>query len=419
MAQTGEGVKECELIRWFVKEGETVEEFDKVCEVQSDKATIEITSPYRGSVQKLHHRTGDVVQVGDVLADILSNEPKGTKALEGTQETGAPEGGSGRLDDSKEVSKAPGKGVATSPAVRHLARELGIDLSLVAGTGPQGRITKADVLEFVKIKDAREGDRMHKRDAATESTESLTRSSVEDYDIIPLRGFRKAMVRTMKAAGDIPHFYFCDEINMNSLKDMRNRLRAGSGLSPMEKLTYMPFFIKATSIALKTFPSLNSSMHPSEEAVIQHMKCNIGVAIATEHGLVVPNIKDVDHHSIVSLANELLRLQTAAKANKLSPEDLSGTTFTLTNIGAIGGTYALPLINPPEVAIMAFGRTSVLPRYVVKDEDGTNSQLLPVNVMNISLGADHRVVDGATLAGFAMHWKSLIEDPARFLLYLQ
>lgn len=420
LAQTGEGVKECELVRWFVKEGEPVEEFDKVCEVQSDKATIEITSPYKGSVQKLRHNAGDVVQVGDVLAEILAQEPDGGIGLEDIEESAYnPQGAPVQMEHREKVSKVYDRGIATSPAVRHLAKELGIDLSLIAGTGPQGRITKSDVLNFVEKKDDVGEETTPKFDSTKSGSQPLpATASTENYDIVPLRGFRKAMVRTMTAAGEVPHFYFCDEINMNFLKDIRSRLRGGSGLSPTEKLTYMPFFIKAASVALRSFPSLNSSMHPSGDAILQHKMCNIGVAIATEHGLVVPNIKDVDSHSIVTLANELLRLQKAAKANKLSPADLSGTTFTLTNIGSIGGTYALPLINPPEVAIMAFGRTTILPRYASMGEDDNYSQPMPVNVMNICLGADHRVVDGATLAGFATHWKSLIEDPARLLLYL-
>ena len=218
----------------------------------------------------------------------------------------------------------------------------------------------------------------------------------------------------MSAVAAIPHFHYCDEVCTDSLVQLRTKLQGAPALKGT-KLTFMPFFIKAAALALAENPQINASLAPSGDALVQHSSVNIGIAVATPHGLVVPNLKNVQQHSIAYIARELSRLQTAAMNNQLKPEEVSGGTFTISNIGVVGGTYATPLINPPEVAIMALGKIQKLPRF----GGPSGSDLTQAHIMSVSLGADHRVVDGATLAGFGVFWKTLVEDPERLLLELR
>lgn len=195
--------------------------------------------------------------------------------------------------------------------------------------------------------------------------------------------------------------------------ELRDALRGDPALAGA-RLTFLPFLMKAAALAIRQVPLVNASLAEDQSAILEHSHVNLGVAMATPHGLVVPNIKHVQSKSIADIAQELGRLQAAAAANQLRPADLAGGTFTLSNIGSIGGTYATPLINPPEVAILAVGRVARVPRLTL-DESG----IAPASVLNISLGADHRVVDGATLAGFARAFRGFVESPGSLLLHLR
>ncbi|KAI7842438.1 hypothetical protein COHA_004077 [Chlorella ohadii] len=411
LAQTGEGIKECELVQWFVQEGDEVEEFGRVCEVQSDKATIEISSPYAGVVRKLHHKPGDVVQVGDVLADIHTGGDEEAPAAAASSGAAAAAGGHAprqaggaaapsfaaagvQYSSSGDEQAWEGK-VLTSPAVRHLAKQYGINLSQVPATGPGGRVLKGDVLAYIEgmggaatagaagasgVGGPSAAAAEQAAAAAAPSAAAAGEESMEPV-VVQLRGYRKAMVRHMTASAAIPHFHFCEE---------------------------------AAGLALRDWPFLNASLSADQGSVACHRHVNIGVAMATPHGLVVPNIKHVQSKTVLEIAAELVRLQDAAAANHLSQADISGGTFTISNIGTIGGTYATPLVNPPEVAIMAVGRVQRLPRFA---EDGFT--VVPSSIMSMSLGADHRVVDGAALAGFASTWRQYVESPGRLLLHLR
>ncbi|KAL4425054.1 hypothetical protein ABPG77_001832 [Micractinium sp. CCAP 211/92] len=456
LAQTGEGIKECELVQWFVGEGDTVEEFGRVCEVQSDKATFEITSPYAGVVRRLHHSPGHVVQVGDVLADIHlaggqdlelhspSLEGSGSGAAASEQRHGQDEHapGTARRQELHPASSGSigedevADRVLTSPAVRRLAKDYGISLAKVSGTGPGGRVTKGDVLAYLDslsaagpgtiAEDVAHGvptteeatvagiPEQHPHVAlATPQHAEPTAAAALEPTVVHLRGYRKAMVKSMTAAAAIPHFHFCEEVQVDQLVALRQQLRDDPALAGA-KLTFLPFFIKAAALAIREYPLVNASLGRDQATVLLHRRVNLGVAMATPHGLAVPNIKDVQDKSVLELAAELGRLQAAAAANKLTQTDTSGGTFTLSNIGTIGGTYATPLVNVPEVAIMAVGRLRLVPRFV-----GDSAAVVPASVMNISLGADHRVVDGATLAGFARSWAAYVESPGKLLLHLR
>ncbi|KAK9827299.1 hypothetical protein WJX81_002270 [Elliptochloris bilobata] len=420
---TGEGIKECELIEWHIKEGDVVAEFDRICEVQSDKAAVEITSRYAGTVRRLCHEPGAMVQVGEALLEVeVADEPEEEEDAAAASALG-PMPPVQQLAPAEQAVKREQAGLAAtlaSPAVRRVAREHGVDLASVQGTGPSGRIYKEDVLRLVEAASEEVPGPSLQHKLPEQRAEQLSRpapsaaglpAAAEDV-IIPLRGYARTMVRSMTAAGAVPHFHYCDELDAGPLLAARALLASDPALGGA-RLTFLPFVLKALTVALAEFPVLNSSLSADGKALLQHAAHNIGVAMATPTGLVVPNVKAVQGRSVAGVAAELARLQAAAAAGRLGPEDLAGGTLTVSNIGAIGGTYASPLVNPPEVAIVALGRV----REVVRPAPGGG--FMTASVLAASWGADHRVVDGATLARFSNVWKALLEEPRRLLLHLR
>jgi len=385
------------------------------------------------------------VPVGDVLAEIAvqgSDSPlleESSDAVNSTSISPGVDSSNGSFkttcasNSTSGNSRSHEKGkVLTSPAVRRLAQELNINILNVFATGPGGRVTKGDVMAYHEAgleeipgaanaageaaDAAAEGIDHHidqKQQKYHKKEEEEENMLEKPLHTIPLRGYRRAMFKSMTTAASIPHFHFCDEVNANAIVDLRSRLHNSPALKGV-KLTYLPFFIKAAALALAENPSINASIASSGDAIIQHAHINIGVAVATPLGLVVPNIKHVEQLSIAEIAREISHLQTVAINNQLTPEEVTGATFTISNIGVMGGTYATPLINSPEVAIMALGKIQKLPRFT---ENGAT--VVPTYIMNVSFGADHRVVDGATLAGFGVAWKTLVEDPGKLILELR
>ncbi|KAI3469359.1 hypothetical protein Pfo_026022 [Paulownia fortunei] len=423
LAQTGEGIAECELLKWFVHEGDQVEEFQPLCEVQSDKATIEITSRYRGKVSKVLHVPGNIVKVGETLLKMAVDENAfSNQCFEASEVIKAQDSNISEFDVADSGHrKAKIGGVLSTPAVRNFAKQLGVNIEDVHGTGKEGRVLKEDVLNYA----AREG-------ILKESSASFTASSAEQYlegdqefpDIsstygweyedrtIPLRGFQRAMVKSMTLAAKIPHFHYVDEINCNALVELKASFQ-NENSDPGVKYTFLPVLIKSLSMALSKYPLLNSCFNEELQEVTLKGSHNIGIAMATPHGLVVPNIKKVQCLSILEITKELSRLQQLALANKLSSDDISGGTITLSNIGAIGGKFGSPLINVPEVSIIALGRIQKIPQF---DEDGNVS---PASIMTVNIGADHRVLDGATVARFCNEWKLFIEKPELLMLHMR
>jgi 2-oxoisovalerate dehydrogenase E2 component (dihydrolipoyl transacylase) len=419
LADVGEGIAECEVLKWHIKVGDKIKEFDPICEVQSDKATVEITSRYDGIVTKLHYATGSMAKVGSPLVDI----DLGGSIVDGTPAVDAPVGA---VHAAAPVvpAAAPPKGngpVLATPAVRHIAKQKGIDLSTVVGTGREGRILKEDILQHDQKK---EQPAVHTPPPATSTPSHLQAAptapsapspAVEQQgreQVLPLSGIRRVMARSMTAAAIVPHFGFNDEFSMDHLQHLRATLKPVAEARGV-KLTYMPFFIKAASLALKQYPTLNSSINPElTELTVKHYH-NIGVAMDTPHGLVVPNIKDVQDKSIFEIAQELTRLHAAALSNHLSRNDLAGGTFTISNIGTIGGTYASPVLVLPEVVIGAIGKIQKVPRYNAKGD------LVPVHLLKVSWSADHRVVDGATMANFSNAMKLFVEKPEAMIADLK
>ena len=417
LADIGEGLLEVELSEWVVKPGDTVEEFDKLCLTHSDKANYAITTPYDGIIRKLHIEPGKKVRVGQPLCDIEvenSVPGEGTNAQESHGEATA----------SSSTSAAPtpttSKGAAQSdlsmktfatPAGRCIAKENKIDLSKVTGTGKAGRIMKEDILNYIASGGKGSSDKASSGTATSPASPVLGLGAVPEDKVVPIRGVQKAMVQSMKRALEIPAFGAMDEIDMGRLIATRNELRHElKSVAPELKLSFMPFFLKAASLALTDFPMLNAHTNDDCTEVTWKGSHNIGFAMDTPAGLLVPVVKNVQALSILDVARELDRLIAAGKAGKLTTADMTGGTFVLSNIGSIGATYTSPVIFPPQVAIGALGKAQKLPRF------DKNNSVYAAEIVNVSWSADHRVVDGATMVRFSNAFKRYCESPSLMLL---
>ncbi|XP_001952701.1 lipoamide acyltransferase component of branched-chain alpha-keto acid dehydrogenase complex, mitochondrial [Acyrthosiphon pisum] len=403
LADIGEGISEVTVKEWYVNVGDVVSEFDDVCEVESDKATVTITSRYAGVVTKVHYETGATARVGSALVDIEVVEDGETAAAEqladgaevvadNVEEVAATS--SGEPADADATGAGVTAQVLTTPAVRRIAAEKGIDLTAVRGTGKHGRVLKEDIL----------GSADQSTATAVDSRPPL---SVPLQDFIPLTGYAKTMRNTMEASNKIPTLVITDEVNLTKLMELKAQL------APHIKLTLLPFLLKATSLALARHPRINSTASPDFKSYRPNESHNIGVAIDTPLGLAVPNVKDVQTLSVVGVARRLAELRAKAAAGKLAPSDVTGGTFTLSNMGSIAGSAFQPMILPPEVAIGAFGRINYRPRY------DDQHQLVRTPVMGVSWGADHRILDGAAVAKFFKDWKTYVENPSLVLADVQ
>ncbi|KAG1058121.1 hypothetical protein G6F43_000065 [Rhizopus delemar] len=404
LADIGEGITECEVIQWFVEPGSEVNEFDKICEVQSDKASVEISSRFSGKVLKLHHNLHDIAKVGSPLVDIDTPE----EDEEQLPETKVP---SEQVKETKVIkvedqdrAKLSEESILATPAVRRVAREKNIDLSKVIGTGKDGRILKDDVFAYA---DSTQPGNVKQQAASIDLKEG---GRAEALNMI-----QKAMFKSMTQSLGIPQFGYKDDIELDATTKYRAALNkhiaAHPDLYSFKKMTYLPIFIKCLSVALTRYPILNAKLEGDISdlnaiRVLYRPSHNIGIAMDTPQGLIVPNVKDVQTKTIFEIASDIHRLQELAKANALSVADMKGGTITLSNIGTIGGTYTSPVIISSELAIVALGRIQKLPRFDEQD------RVVAKHVMPVSWSADHRIIDGATMARFGNYWKNLIENPA-------
>ncbi|XP_022900766.1 lipoamide acyltransferase component of branched-chain alpha-keto acid dehydrogenase complex, mitochondrial [Onthophagus taurus] len=407
LADIGEGIKDVVIKEWFVKEGDKVSQFDNICEVQSDKASVTITSRYDGIVKKLHHKVDSIALVGKPLLDI---EVEGEESSSSSSESDVSDGESKKEPQSaqKDINEINDINIALCiPSVRRLAKEHNINLSEIRGTGKKGRILKEDVIRYLESKKVPAIPRETQPIREFKSAEIKTRSD----RIEPLKGFQRAMIKTMSEALKIPHFLLCEEITVTKLTSLRKSIKQEAENQGI-KLTMMPFFIKAASNALSRNDVLNATFDSNSELVTYHGAHNIGVAMDTKIGLAVPIIKNVDQLTILEIAQELNRLMVSGKEGNFRTQDLQGGTFTLSNIGIIAGTYAAPVILPPQVAILAIGATQTLPRF---DKD---KNLVAEDVLNVSGSGDHRIVDGASMARFLKDFKKQLEEPNYLFLNL-
>lgn len=417
LADIGEGIKECEVIQWFVEPGAKIEEFDPICEVQSDKASVEITSRYNGVIKKLHYDAGQMAHVGKPLVDI--DIENGDDAGEAAPQQAPEEQGQKQEENvvsstttAATESKAPASkfGALATPAVRRICRELNIDVAQVNGTGKDGRVLKEDVVRF------NQRDEQETAKPAPKPAQPPAPSAEES--VSQLTPIQKQMFKTMTNSLSIPHFLYTDEVKMDNLAKMRanlNQQLASAGEEDMpKKLSFMPFFIKALSLSLNKYPIVNSrvSFENDKPVLVNRPAHNIGVAMDTPTGLIVPNIKDVANKTIPQIGAELNRLQELGAQGKLTTNDLKGGTITISNIGTVGGTYVAPVIVDSEVAIVGLGKAKKLPRY------DDNMNVVPETIVNTSWSGDHRVIDGMTMARMVDLWKQYVENPEKMFMYL-
>lgn len=390
----GEGITEGEIVKWEVKVGDKVSEHQTIAKVETDKAVVDLPSPKAGTILRIYHKEGDIVKVGETLVTIGETGEE----IEKTEvKLTAPASVVGVLE---EAPPATGKlGILATPATRRLARELGVDISQVMGTGLESRITEEDVRKFAEGKGKK--------------PETFIRKKKYDlygyYESIPIKGVRRSTAKRMiESARAIPHVTQMDEADVTELVRIRERQKDIAQKHGIH-LTYLAFVIRAVVGALKQYPYLNSSVDQENEEIILKKYYNIGVAVDTEDGLIVPVVKGTDQKSLMKIAQEIQNLAEKARTREIDLADLKGGTFTVTNIGFIGGTHATPIINYPETAILAMGR--IYDKPVVRD-----GEIVVRKVMPLSLSFDHRVIDGVMAARFTNAVIRYLEDPTLICL---
>ena len=455
----GEGVMEGEIVAWHVASGQAVREDEPMVEVMTDKATVTIGAPKTGTVQELRANVGDVVAVGSVIVTLDTNgasrpEPKTMKhtappppepvaAPEPVAK--APEPAATAVGDIKEslpgtsYFQKPAGGAAprehfdpkplATPATRKLARDLDIDLRAVPPSGKGGRVTKQDVRAFAQSNGdghpttpgftpaivsppAQQPAQPPAQPAKARAPISIQAPSPEHSALeerTPFVGIRRKIAERMQTVKQTAaHFTFVEECDVGKLTELRNRLRPQAEAAGV-KLTFLPFIVKAVVASLKKHPVLNSALDESTNELVTRRYYHIGIAASTDQGLMVPVVKDADRRSLLDIAREIDRLGSAAKEGKIAPQDLSGSTFTITSLGKQGGLFATPILNMPEVGILGVHQIKQKP--VVRD-----GAIEIGEIMLLSLSFDHRIVDGHVGAAFAYDIIGYLEDPDRLFL---
>ncbi|MGD8943596.1 MAG: dihydrolipoamide acetyltransferase family protein [Desulfobacterales bacterium] len=416
----GEGVHEGEVLAVHVSVGQEVKEGDIILEVETDKAAVEIPSPFTGTVAEVRVKPGDTVKVGDVMMTFSNGEESEAASAP------APEAAieSAEMAEAAPVTQsAERKGpVPASPATRRLARELGVDLQHVTPTGPGGVVSADDVNAF-----AEKGPDAAEPPAEAEVTPEVQMAdmvipapSLPDFsrwgpvEKVPFRSIRRATAKQMVIAwSQIPHVTSQDEVDITKLEAFRQKHKADIE-SEGGRLTMTVFAIKAVATALKMYPQFNATLDVAAGEIVYKKYFHIGVAVNTENGLIVPVVRDVDRKSIKEISIELHDLVQRTRSRKVTLEELQGGTFTITNAGAMGGGYFAPIINFPEVAIMGMGQGRLQPA-VVEKGDGEH-QIVPRLIMPIVLCIDHRVLDGADAIQFLKTVIEALEDPDELLI---
>ena len=432
----GEGVHEGEVLNVLVSVGDHVNEGDPILEVETDKATAEIPSPFTGKVEEIKVKAGETVQVGDVLMTFSDTEEGEAKPAEEAplKKEEKPE----KVKEKKkgeepekpqEKKKSPEMEregpVPASPATRRVARELGVDLREVSPSGPGGRVTSDDVRAFAekgkaekpeeKVPPEREEEaRPEARPIEEKAAEMPDFTKWGEVDRVPVRSIRRATAKQMALAwSQIPHVYNQDMVDMSKLEEFRQKHRKEVE-EKGGKLSVTVFALKAAATALKQHPRFNASLDiAAGEMVLKHYY-NIGVAVNTEEGLVVPVIRDVDRKSIVELSIELNDLVQRTRERKVKLEEMQGGTFTITNVGPMGGGYFAPIINFPEVAILGMGAARMQP--VVIEREKGKYEVVPRLAMPVVLSIDHRILDGADALRFMETLIDSLEDPEEMFI---
>ena len=414
----GEGVHEGEVVKWFVKEGDPIRENDPVVEVMTDKVTVQIPSPVTGKVLQLRAKEGEVVKVGATLV-VFGEDGEAPPAA---SSAGAPRPASSMAPPAPgRVSTPPpppsSGEVLAAPAVRRLAKELNVNLGVVRGSGPQGRILDDDVRRAAQASAVAPVASVPKAAQAPPAVRPMGPSAAPTAarggeERIPIHGLRKRILEKMaKSNVTAAHFTYVEEVDMSQLVHLRDHLREAADRRGI-KLTFLPFFIKSVLGGLKEFPALNASVDDERGEIVVKRYYNIGIATATDEGLTVTVVHEADKKDLWGLAKEIERLANAAREKKLALEDVLGSTFTITSLGKEGGILATPIINWPEVAILGVHRIEKRP--VVR-----NDQVVIRDMMYLSCSFDHRVIDGHVGAAFVQAVRNSLEHPALLFVGLE
>jgi len=417
----GEGVVEAEIQKWFVKPGDEVHEDQPLVEVMTDKATVTIPSPRRGRVTRLHYQEGELAKVHHPLLELELEAaaptpgPQPVKVEAPTAATTpATSTSTQRLSPPLEAREPEPSTTASrtkslaTPAVRAMARQLGVDVNAIRGTGPGGRVTKDDLDHARNGHPSRTAPPPVPQRPAPFAEQLPARPDTAEVvhgdEVIPVRGIRRRIAERMaQSKRTAAHFTFVEQVDATELVKVKERIAAAARADGV-KVTFLPFVVKAVVAALKKHPWLNATLDEPRGEIRLRREYHIGIASATEHGLVVPVVRNADRLSLLGLAREIERLSSDSKAGKARPEDMGHSTFTITSLGAQGGLFATPIINFPEVAILGVHR--IRPTPVVRD-----GQIVARDVMHLSLSFDHRVVDGHIGAAFAYAVIAYLEDP--------
>jgi pyruvate dehydrogenase E2 component (dihydrolipoamide acetyltransferase)/2-oxoisovalerate dehydrogenase E2 component (dihydrolipoyl transacylase) len=394
LPEIGEGLYEAELIRWLVQPGDTVKHGQSLLEAMTDKATMEVPSPFVGTIKSLHASAGDKIKVG---GKIITFDGTFVGAVAAPADATVP---TVARNGAAIVVAVPASAAKAAPSVRHLARKLGIDLGHVQGTGPGGRILIEDLKPAIMPTQptAKPGDATMKLDVGKPGTK------------VKLIGLRRAIAEHMvESKRTIPHYSYVDECDVTDLVKLREST-SGHFTANGIKLTYLAFFIKAAAGALRDVPIVNATLDNEAIEVTLHDHYHIGFAVATPAGLIVPVIRDADRKDLATIAREVESLSAAARAGKSKREDLIGGTFTVTSIGNVGGLISTPIINHPQVGIVGLGKIVKRPVY---DDHGA---IRPASQMFLSFSFDHRIVDGAVGAMFGNALIRRMQQPASLLL---
>lgn len=424
--ELGEGLHEGEIIKMHIKAGDKVTDEDIVMEVQNDKAVVEVPCPVNGTVLEVFGSDGAIFRVGQVVAviDAEGDIPEQESAPEqaGAQEADAAKGAADTQNspasaspaaakeggtDGPAAPAAPNREVLATPSVRKYAREQGIDITQVSGSGKAGKITREDVDAFKNGGGAANpaaSGAAQSADAPAAPAASAGASVSAEEERVPFKGIRKAISNAMvKSAYTAPHVTIMDEVDVTELVAFRTRMKPIAEKKGI-KVTYLPFIVKALVAASRQFPALNASIDEENNEIVYKKHYDIGIATDTDNGLIVPVIKDADRKSIWMIADAIRDLAARGREGKLSASEMKGSTISITNIGSAGGMFFTPIINYPEVAILGTGRISEKP--VVK-----NGEIVVAPVMALSLSFDHRLIDGATAQNFMNYIKQLLANP--------
>ncbi len=404
----GEGITEGKIIKWYVKKGQAIKSGDSIVKMETDKVVTDIPSPKTGIIAKTFGNEGDTINVEDPLVEINIEGKEEVKQTEQVEEKGF--GVVGTIEVAKDSSYMPVSNEGTTnieeknntqksrvlatPVARAMAKDLNVDIKIITGSGPAGRIMKSDIQNFHQNK-----------------SERLKLSVIEtvEHEYKPMSQMRKTIAKNMLISKQsAPHMTAFEEVEISDLINVRNKYKLIFAEKEI-KLTYIPFIIKAVSEALKHYPGLNSEMDMKNDRIIYKKVYNIGMAVDTDEGLIVPVIKNADKMSIRDIAIKTNELATRGKKRELKLEELKEGTFTVTNFGSIAGTFGVPIINYPQAAILGIGRIMKVP--VVVDNEIQIGNILP-----LSLSVDHRIVDGGEAARFLLKLKSYLNDPLSLLM---